>query len=447
MRRPALLALLILLAGCSPAVVASPTGPPASSAATAAHTPETPPASVAPPSATDDRVAGWQADLDGLIPALEALHPDLFHDTPKADFERASASLRATVATASDDALMVGTCRLVALVSAHGRDSHTGLYPWSPDSGFPVHSLPLRVWLFPDGIHVIDALAPYEDLIGAQVQSVAGRPVADVTRALAPLIPRDNDATVRLLTPRFLLTTEVLHGLGLIDDVGSVAVGIVDASGATRTVSVGSIPMADYNAWASPYGLFLPADPNVRYLSRMDEPLWWTRLADGTLYVQYNRVDFVEAEAAELATVLLGADVKRVVVDIRHNYGGEFRALDAVVDAFDIAKFNKAGRLFLITGRNTYSGGSIFAGELQARTSLTIVGEPMGGSPDPWANPETYRLPWSGLAVNVATLLEPTTPPDARQGIDPDIAVPLTFADWTAGRDAALDTILARPVP
>ncbi len=303
------------------------------------------------------------------------------------------------------------------------------------------------MWLFPDGIHVIDALAPYEDLIGAQVQSIDGRPVADVTRALAPLIPRDNDATVRLLTPRFLLTTEVLHGLGLIDDVRSVQVGIVDASGATRTVSVGSIPMADYNAWASPYGLFLPADPNVRYLSRMDEPLWWTRLADGTLYVQYNRVDFVEAEAAELATVLLGADVKRVVVDIRHNYGGEFRALDAVVDAFDIAKFNKAGRLFLITGRNTYSGGSIFAGELQARTSLTIVGEPMGGSPDPWANPETYRLPWSGLAVNVATLLEPTTPPDARLDIDPDIAVPLSFADWTAGRDAALDTILARPVP
>jgi hypothetical protein len=440
-------ALLIVLAGCSPAAIVSPTGSSATSATTSARSSVAPSASGPAPSSTEDRVAGWQADLDGLIPALDALHPDLFHDTPKADFERAVGALRATVATASDDALMVGACRLVALVSAHGRDSHTGLYPWSPDSRFPVHSLPLRLWLFPNGIHVIDALAPYEDLIGAQVESVAGRPVADVTRALVPLIPRDNDTTVRLLTPRFLLTAEVLHGLGLIDDIESVPVGVVDASGVTRTVSVAPIPMTDYNAWAGPYGLFLPADPNVRYLSRMEEPLWWTRLEDGTLYVQYNRVDFVEAEAAELASVLLGADVKRVVVDIRHNYGGEFRALDAVVNAFAIAKFNKAGRLFLITGRNTYSGGSIFAGELQARTSLTIVGEPMGGSPDPWANPDDYRLPWSGLAINVATLLEPTAPPDPRLGIDPDTAVPLTFADWTAGRDSALDAILARPVP
>lgn len=445
MNRTAALVLLLVVAGCAPSTAASPTARPPTPAGPAGTIAGRPTATA--PAATADRVAGWQADLDGFIAALDALHPDLFHDTSKADFERAVGELRATVPTATDDALMVGACRLVALVSAHGRDSHTGLYPWSPDSHFPVHSLPLRLWLFPDGIHVIEALAPYEDLVGARVDSIAGRPVADVVRALAPLIPRDNDTTARLLTPRFLVMPEVLHGLGLVDGIGPLDLAVVDARGAARTVSITPIGMTEYNAWAGPYGLFLPADPKVRYLSRMEEPLWWTLLAGGTLYVQYNRVDFVEAEAAELATVLLGADVKRVVVDIRHNYGGEFRALDSVVNAFDIAKFDKAGRLFLITGRNTYSGGSIFAGELQARTSLTIVGEPMGGSPDPWADPDDHRLPWSGLAITVATLLEPTTPPDARLGIDPDVAVPLTFADWTAGRDPALDTILARPVP
>jgi hypothetical protein len=447
MHRRVALALLIVLTGCSPSAVATPAGssqtvPRSTPSGSVAH-PTASPTAVAP--SPSDRVAGWRADLDGFLAALDTIHPDLYHDTSKTDFERAVSDLRATVPTATDDALMVGACRLVALVSAHGRDSHTGLYPWSPDSRFPVHSLPLRLWLFPDGIHVIDALAPYGDLVGTRLVTVAGHPAADVERALVPLIPRDNDATVRLLTPRFLLMPEVLHGLGLVDGIGPMDAAVVDAKGASRTVSITPIPMADYNAWAGPYGLFLPADPKVRYLSRMEEPLWWTRLEDGTLYVQYNRVDFVDTQAAELATVLQGADVKRVVVDIRHNYGGEFRALDAVVNAFDIAKFATAGRLFLVTGRNTYSGGSIFAGELQARTSLTIVGEPMGGSPDPWADPDDYRLPWSGLAITVATLLEPTTPPnDVRLGIDPDLPVPLTYADWAAGRDPALEAILAR---
>ena len=73
-----------------------------------------------------------------------------------------------------------------------------------------------------------------------------------------------------------------------------MALGVVDAARTAREVDVAPIPMADYNAWAGPYGLHIPADPDVPYLSRMDEPLWWSRLDDAaTLFVQYNRVDFL----------------------------------------------------------------------------------------------------------------------------------------------------------
>jgi hypothetical protein len=373
-------------------------------------------------SPSTDRVAGWRSDLDRLV-----------------------GDLKDTAATATDDELMVGVVRAVALVSAHGRDSHTGLYPWSPASHYPVHSLPLRLWLFPDGVHVIAALAPYEDLVGARVDSVAGQPIGDVMRALDPLIPRDNETTVRLLTPRFLLMPEVLHGLGLVSGVGPLELGVVDASGSRRTVSIAPIAMADYNAWAGPYGLFLPADPKVRYLSRMDEPLWWTRLEDGTLYVQYNRVDPLDTEASQLAAAAAASDVTRVVVDIRHNYGGEVNALIAILDALATPKLGQAGRLFLITGRNTYSAASLFAAKLQARTRLTVVGEPMGGSPNLWGNAEDFSLPWSGLSVGVATQFElATSVDDVRLTIEPDLPVPLTFADWSAGRDPALEVILAR---
>ena len=230
---------------------------------------------------------------------MDARHPDLFHDTPRAEIERAIDELKARAATATDDEMMVGVAQIVALVSANGRDAHTGLFPWSPDSTYPVHSLPLRLWLFPDGLRVVDALAPYEDLIGARLETIAGHPVDDVLAALDPVVPRDNDATVSLLTPRYVLMPEVLHGLGLVEDAGPVALGVVDAARTAREVDVAPIPMADYNAWAGPYGLHIPADPDVPYLSRMDEPLWWSRLDDGaTLFVQYNRVDFLGAAIA-----------------------------------------------------------------------------------------------------------------------------------------------------
>ena len=379
---------------------------------------------------------------------MEALHPDLFHGTPRAEFDRLIAELRDGAPTLTDDELLVGAARAVALVSAHGRDAHTGLYPWSPASTYPVDSLPLRLWLFPDGIHIIEALAPHEDLVGSLVETVAGHLAADVVAAIDPLVPRDNDATVRLLTPRYLLVPQVLRGLGLLDGDGPVELGLVSPSGERRTASVVPISMSDYNDWAGPYGLFLPADPDVLYLSRMDDPLWQQRLDDDdTLFVQYNRVQFLQtAQIRELADAVASPDVERVVVDIRHDFGGEVRALQPVVQVLKRLDVERPGRLFLITGRNTFSAASLFAAELEAGTSVTIVGEPMGGSPNAWGDAEDVTLPWSGLSVSVATLFElATTPEDVRLTIEPDVSVPLTFDDWTAGRDAALDAILARP--
>jgi len=180
----------------------------------------------------------------------------------------------------------------------------------------------------------------------------------------------------------------------------------------------------------------------------MDEPLWWSRLDDGaTLFVQYNRVDFLGTALPDDLTAAAGApEVKRVVIDIRHNFGGEVRALEPVLAAFATQDFAESGRLFLVTGRNTFSAASMFAAKLQAQTELTIVGEPMGGSPNMWGNARDVELDRSGLVVSVATQFElATTSDDGRLTIEPDVSVPLTFADWSAGRDGALDAILESP--
>ena len=73
------------------------------------------------------------------------------------------------------------SCSSVPFAPSHssaprGRDAHTGLFPWSPASTYPVDSLPLRLWLFPDGIHVVAALPPYEDLVGSTVEIVGRAP-------------------------------------------------------------------------------------------------------------------------------------------------------------------------------------------------------------------------------------------------------------------------------
>ena len=433
-------ALALLAAACSPSPSTQPTAPSASAPpATALASPS--PSAAPTPQGSLDRVSGWRADIAAIIPGLERIHPNPFHGTPKADIEAAAAALSAEAATLTDDQLMVGVARIAALVSAQGCDGHTGVYMWGTGT-YPVESLPLRLWLFGDDLVIVDALAPHEELIGATIEAIEGTPIADVRALLDPLIPRDNDQTVRLLTPRYLLIPQVLRGIGLAND-SSVRFRFT-ADGTSREVDLASIPMEDYNNWAGPYGLHLPGDPDVRYLSQIDNDLWWEVLPDdATLYVQYNRVEILGSDPVDLRDALTAPEISRVVLDMRHNFGGEVGPLDTMLELFSDPAVDQPGELFVITGRNTFSAASMLVARLEAQTDATFIGEPMGGCPTFYGDVAELPLIHSGLSVMISETFEVGADPnDTRQNIELDANAELTQEEWLAGEDPALDVIV-----
>ncbi len=434
------LGIAMALGACAPSPSAAPGSPGGSAPATPTAT--TVAVATGTPAPTPDRIAGWRSDIAALVPGMDRLHPDLGHGTPVADLEAAATQLSADVPTRDDDELLDGVLRIVAMVSAKGCDAHTGAFVWGTGT-YPVDSLPLRLWLFGDDVVIVDALPPYEALVGLTIDTIDGHPIATVLEDLDPLIPRDNEQTVRLLAPRYLLMPQVLRGLGLIDQ-GAVSLGMHASDGRRTAVDVDPVPMAAYNAWAGPYGLHLPADPNVLYLSRIDDALWWQQLpTSGTLLVQSNRMDRLpSATISDLRTALHGDGIDRIVLDLRHNFGGEVSAIDPLVGLFEDAAVNQPGRLFVITGRNTFSAGSLLVARLDATTEATIVGEPMGGCPTAYGNSSNMTLPFSGIAVSVAGMLEVgTSATDPRDTIRPDLGVELTRDDWASGSDPALGSI------
>jgi hypothetical protein len=433
-----LVAFVLAFAACQPAPTSAP-GPSAGATGSA------PSASVAghTPAASADRITGWRSDLELIVPGMDRIHPNLTHGTTLEALNKAVADLSAAVDTSTDDALMVGVARIAAMVSAEGHDGHTGLFVWGTGT-YPVDSLPLRLWLFEDEVVIVDALPPYEDLVDTRIDTIEGRPIAEVLATIDPVIPRDNAQTVRLLAPRYLLIPQVLRGLGIAGD-GPIELGITTIEGAEDVQLIEPIPMADYNAWAGPYGLHIPTDPDVRYLSHIDDDLWWEVMYDArTLYVQYNRVEHQNpATLEELEAALTDPAIERVVLDIRHNYGGEVPALDPFYALFDDPLVDVPGKLFVITGRNTWSAGSMLLARLEAGTSATIVGESMGGNPTFYGDVTEVRLPYSGLSVTVTGMLEVgVDPDDPRDTIEPDRPQPFTREDWRIGFDAALAFIV-----
>src|SRR5262245_61012946 len=110
---------------------------------------------------TEESAARWRADLDFLTRTMRATHPNLFARVDSESFDAAAAALRDQIPALSSEQIITGLMTIAALP----RDAHTGLYPFGPESRF----FPLHLYVFSDGVFVVNARPPYEGLIGKQM--------------------------------------------------------------------------------------------------------------------------------------------------------------------------------------------------------------------------------------------------------------------------------------
>ena len=395
---------------------------------------------------TAGQVDGRVADLRLLVAQMESLHPDLFHGMPRATWRRRVAALERSLPSLRPDQVTVEVMRLVAGVSARGRDGHMGAFPID-ETAPPV--LPLRFYLFADGLHVVDAMGPYRRLVGGRVTAVGGRPAAEVARRVSALVPRDSDATVPLWLPRFLIMPEVYSGLGITRPGAPVTLTVGHGAGRPRAVRVGTVTQAAYLAWAGGHhGFFLPPSrPGARWLHRAGEPFWFERVGGRrALYVQYNQVQGPAPDEVEAVMAAAGRGADRVVVDLRHNLGGDNTRYGAFADALRGSRFNRPDRLFLLVGRATFSAAANFATTMDRRTRATFAGEPTGGGVNQYGETrevELERLPIPLLVPVPTEYVEAGGPGDPRLTITPELRVPLRAADYFADRDPVLAAALA----
>jgi hypothetical protein len=438
-----LLLVVAIATGCG-----SPVSVPSSATSPgAAPSGASPRASTPSPSARGalDRTAGWGADIDALLDARDHVHPDGWHGMKRADWVAVADGVKTRIPSLTDDQALVELVRLAAMPSWNGRDGHTGIF-LTPGSG--IHPYPVRLWRFSDGLVITAARAPYEDLVGSRVTAIGGRPIDDVMRLAEPLSPRDNPSSLLSFGPRYAGVSELLAGLGVIDRAGPASFSLVDRDGKARDVTIEPVTVEDDVAWHRGQPLRLPPTDGP-WLRDQTKSLWWSYQADSrTLFVQYNAVEpGIDGIADEILARAKEDDVARVVVDLRHNGGGDNTTMSHFEDVLRDPAIDRPGRLFVIIGRITFSAAANFATDLERETGAIFAGEAMGGSPNLYGDSRQIHLPYSKQDLYVATRYwERSAPDDPRITIEPTIPVSLSSADYDAGRDPVLEAILKVPL-
>ena len=271
--------------------------------------------------------------------------------------------------------------------------------------------------------------------------AIGGTPIDEVVELVRPLVPHDNESGFRWLLPEYLTTAEVLRGLGVVEG-DTATFSFADGSeAALEPVDAGEVASTLGGAPAP-----LPTDHDPVWLRDLATDQWLTTLEGGkVVYLGYRLTTGPTHDTAErLFALARKPGVRRVIVDVRLNHGGDNTTYGPLLDV--LARPVVQRKLVVLTGRSTFSAAGNFVADVDRATSARFVGEPAGGAPSQWGDSIAIMLERTGLTVHVATVYWEFGPPgDKRQETPVDVRVEPTAADFFAGRDPVLARALALP--
>jgi hypothetical protein len=266
--------------------------------------------------------------------------------------------------------------------------------------------------------------------------SIGGVPAAEVEERIRPLVPRDNESSRLLGLPYFVVVAEILSGLEL-----APTWVFETRDGARREIALEPVTVGEWiGRLGGSWWQGQRRAPLFLRLSRV--PFGLSRIDRGrALYVTYNQTTDPGLVPRKLVRLARKQRVRRIVVDVRLNGGGNNTSYGPFLRALQQRRVNRPGRLRLLVGRMTFSAAGNFAADVDSRTRARLFGEPTGGAPSQWGDSAPIPLP--SLGITASTAVEYVgDPDDTRTATNPDVSVQMTSADWFAGRDPVLAAAL-----
>ena len=378
-------------------------------------------------------------DLNVLYENLKKGHPNLFANTPEEEFLARKGEIEAGLDAASDQEFFLDLMSLTALAG----DSHTSAA--LGDQTQLMRAYPFSLTWREGKWYLSALLAEHRELLGREVISAAGKPVAQAAEAFCGLLSADNPVKLRRQFRQACNVADLYEYLGLVEAGEPLVLTLAEGT----ELSLAPVSMEELgNIEIAQLGEGLP-----RPVTAAQDCYYCAfPLNSDTYYIQYNTCAAdpelpMEQFAAQAAEEL--GNYRRVVVDLRNNGGGSDGVLWPLLEVLR-QEMDRGAELVGLIGETTFSSAIINAVELQEMGGV-LVGEPASGSVDHFGSVGSFRLPNSGLRVGVSQkYIDLDTLFDAGAGrgveaLEPDVTVLRTMEDTLAGRDTAVEWLLAHP--
>lgn len=409
---------------------------------------------------------GWTEDIQFFRSNIFEADKS-FSEEQRTSAETLLSHLESTLANKSDAEIELALAEIMALTN----NGHSFLLP-----GVWTHrykQLPVEFRVFSDGVYIIHADPAHEHLVGDRVIAIGDHKIQDVLDTWARFQGGLNGWRNEFL-PYFLETPEMLFAAGVSANIDSVQLTIEGAGSEPEVVTLvvrdESKPLEGMDQYIVPSRLLVQANRNpgegLPLYQQSPGQAFRMEILDNpkTAYIQFKaNVDFtgnqdIDAFLDSVFGKLRSEPPQYIILDQRFNFGGDLNITRELMQT--LPEFLAMdGKIYVITSGRTFSAGISSVGYLKqvAGDQAVLVGEPVGDDLEFWAEGDLQVLPNSGVAFLMATErhnYQTGCPEDDCHGsiqrhpirvesLQPEIPAFLTYSDFAAGVDRAMEAIQA----
>jgi tetratricopeptide (TPR) repeat protein len=387
----------------------------------------------------------WYYDLDFLLGRMEKVHYRLYGKVSREQLQTAVNQLKSRAADLKDEEMTVGIQRILAMVG----DGHTAIqFDSKKQPGLLRY--PIQLYWFKEGLYVRGAAPEYASIVGGKVLRIGGVNVEQALAAVEPLCSRDNAMGVKAASPFFLTLPAALSYLKLTDDTNRVPLTVQNTNGGQISVELHPAPFGSNASQGFVLANHASKAPKPLSFEKGGDKFWFEYLpARKLVYFQYNAVgdkptESLEKFCARLIRLIDEKPVEYLVIDMRNNGGGNnFLNRPLVHGLIRCDKINRAGHLFVMVGRRTFSAAMNGAVDIERNTRALFVGEPTGSSPNFVGETSILTLPCSGLRLSCSSLYwQSSTAMDRRVWIPPELVAEPSVVAFSENRDPGWEAII-----
>jgi len=388
------------------------------------------------------REEGWRTDIDYLVSEIKRVD-HLYRKQPlPEELTARQQALKRDVGKLTDEQIFLGMGRMLSPL----KQGHVSLAIVPQTKGLAVSTVPLQFYCFPEGIFVVRSDEKNADLIGAELLKIEDASPGEVLKRIEEHASVENEMKMLWGGMRPLGSIPVLHGLGVLTpgrDEVRLTLKLRDGQAVERVLA----PVAqeqERKLGPPPVvtpPLFVRDVPRAHWLEYLPE--------SDAVFVQVNQVapDPNESMAEfglKLRKFLADTPVKNVILDLRHNNGGNTFTYTELLRTLVAYSTTEGNRLYVIIGRGVYSATSNLISDLERLGRPIFVGEPSSGIGNQDGDESVTVLPYSGIRALITSVRwQYSHPWDLRTSMVPDIPVQLTAKDYFEGKDSVMETILA----